>query len=163
FKGLVASGWHMAALAMRLLVEGRSFGGTPIIGVGVDALRWLQPVRPGDVLTLERTIAEIEAPARPGGRGALKSQVEMRNQGVAGTLAATALMNARPDGYTLAQVTNTLVRQPFIAKTSYDPAKDFTYVIGITAFEFGLAVRTDAPWKTLDEFIAYARANPGKI
>lgn len=80
--------------------------------------------------------------------------------GVAGTMAATTLMNARPDGYTLAQVTNTLIRQPFIAKTNYDPAKDFSYVIGVTAFELGLVVRADAPWKTLDEFLAYAKAHP---
>jgi len=80
FGGLIASGWHMAALAMRLLVQGRSFGGTPIVGVGVDELRWLQPVRPGDVLTLERTIAEVVPPRAPGGRGTVKSLVVLRNQ-----------------------------------------------------------------------------------
>ena len=71
--------------------------------------------------------------------------------GVAGTLAASALMQVKPDGYTLAQVTNTLMRQPFIGKTPYDAAKDFSYVIGVTAFEFGLAVRADAPWQSLDD------------
>lgn len=83
--------------------------------------------------------------------------------GVGGTLAATTLLNAKPDGYTLAQVTNTLMRQPSIAKTPYDPARDFTYVLGVTAFELGLVVRADSPWKTLDELIAYAKANPGKV
>jgi acyl dehydratase len=80
FGGLIASGWHMAALAMRLMVQGRSFGGTPIVGVGVDELRWLQPVRPGDVLTLERTIAELQPPAKAGGRGTIRSRVVLRNQ-----------------------------------------------------------------------------------
>jgi acyl dehydratase len=80
FGGLVASGWHMAALAMRLMVEGRSFGNTPIVGVGIDELRWLQPVRPGDVLTLERTVIAITPPAKPGGRGTVKSRVVTRNQ-----------------------------------------------------------------------------------
>src|SRR5258706_16245270 len=47
FGGLIASGWHLAALAMRLSVEQRMFGDTPIIGAGVDELRWLRPVRPG--------------------------------------------------------------------------------------------------------------------
>jgi tripartite-type tricarboxylate transporter receptor subunit TctC len=94
----------------------------------------------------------------------LGQQVIVENRpGVAGTLAATALMNARPDGYTIAQVTNTVVRQPFIAKTNYNPAKDFTYLIGITAFEFGLAVRADSPWRTLKELIAYAKAHPDKV
>ncbi|MDB6001843.1 MAG: paaZ 1, partial [Rhizobacter sp.] len=50
FRGLVASGWHLTALAMRMSVQARSFGGTPIVGVGVDELRWLKPVRPGDML-----------------------------------------------------------------------------------------------------------------
>lgn len=80
FGGLVASGWHMAALAMRLLVEGRSFGDTPIVGVGIDELRWLQPVRPGDTLTLERTVIALIPPAKAGGRGTVKSRVDMRNQ-----------------------------------------------------------------------------------
>jgi tripartite-type tricarboxylate transporter receptor subunit TctC len=94
----------------------------------------------------------------------LGQQVIVDNRpGAAGTLAAATLTMAKPDGYTLAQVTNTLVRQPFIAKTSYDPAKDFSYLIGVTAFELGLAVRADAPWKTLDELLAYAKAHPGKV
>ena len=91
FKGLVASGWHMLALAMRLLVEGRSYGGTPVVGVGADELRWLQPVRPGDMLTLERTIASIEPPARNGGRGTVKSRLVMRNQRGETTMHLTTL------------------------------------------------------------------------
>jgi tripartite-type tricarboxylate transporter receptor subunit TctC len=94
----------------------------------------------------------------------LGQQVIIDNRpGVGGTLAATTLMNAKPDGYTLAQVTNTLMRQPAIAKTPYDPMKDFSYVLGVTAFEFGLVVRADSPWKTLDEFIAHAKKNPGRV
>lgn len=80
FGGLIASGWHLTALAMRLSVEARSFGGTPIIGAGVDELRWLQPVRPGDALTLERVFEQIEAPVRPGGRGTVRSRMTVRNQ-----------------------------------------------------------------------------------
>lgn len=82
--------------------------------------------------------------------------------GVGGTLGATALMSAKPDGYTLAQVTNTLMRQPFIGKTNYDPHKDFSYVISPTGFEMGLVVRAESPWKTLPDFVNYARQNPGK-
>ena len=88
--------------------------------------------------------------------------IESRS-GAAGTLAATALAGAKPDGYTLAQVTNTIVRQPFIAKTTYDPIKDFTYVIGVSTFDFGLVVNANSPWKSFDELIAYARKNPGKV
>lgn len=105
--------------------------------------------------------AALRALAGAAGRE-LGQQVIVENKpGVSGTLGAGSLVNARPDGYTLSQVTNTLVRQPFIGKTNYDVAKDFTYVLGVTAFEFGLAVRADAPWKTFRELVAHAKKNPG--
>jgi tripartite-type tricarboxylate transporter receptor subunit TctC len=92
----------------------------------------------------------------------LGQQIIVENKpGVSGTLGASNLVNAKPDGYTLSQVTNTLVRQPFIGKTGYDVTKDFTYIMGVTAFEFGLVVRADAPWKTFRELIAYAKKHPG--
>ena len=83
--------------------------------------------------------------------------------GAAGTLGPASLASAQPNGYTLSLVTNTLIRQPFIVKTPYDPAKDFTYLAGVSAFDFGLVVDTSSPWKTFDEFVGYAQKNPGKI
>jgi acyl dehydratase len=59
FKGLAASGWHTAAIAMRLAVEIRPFGPHPLLGLGVDELRWLAPVRPGDTLHLEGEVIEL--------------------------------------------------------------------------------------------------------
>jgi acyl dehydratase len=53
FKGLAASGWHTAAVAMNLAVQVRPFGPHPLLGAGVDDLRWPKPVRPGDTLHLE--------------------------------------------------------------------------------------------------------------
>jgi tripartite-type tricarboxylate transporter receptor subunit TctC len=50
-----------------------------------------------------------------------------------------------------------------MAKAPYDPAVDFTYIIGISGLTSGLVVRSDAPWKTFDEFLTDAKANPGKI
>ena len=58
-KGLAASGWHTAAIAMRLAVEIRPFGPYPLLGLGVDELRWLAPVRPGDALHLEGEVIEL--------------------------------------------------------------------------------------------------------
>jgi len=58
-KGLAASGWHTAAIAMRLAVEVRPFGPHPLFGLGVDDLRWLAPVRPGDVIHLEGEVVEL--------------------------------------------------------------------------------------------------------
>ena len=59
FKGLAASGWHTAAISMRLTVELRPFGPHPLLGLGVDELRWLAPVRPDDVLHLEGEVTEL--------------------------------------------------------------------------------------------------------
>jgi acyl dehydratase len=59
FGGLAASGWHTAAIAMRLAVETRPFGPHPLLGLGVDELRWLAPVRPDDVLHLEGEVVEL--------------------------------------------------------------------------------------------------------
>jgi len=84
--------------------------------------------------------------------------------GAAGTLGPASLLNQAPDGYTLSMATGVaLLRQPFIQPTRYDPARDFTYITGVTRFELGLAVRSDAPWATLADFIADAKRNPGKF
>ena len=58
-KGLAASGWHTAAIAMRLMTDARPFGPHPLLGIGVDELRWLAPVRPGDVIHLEGEVIEL--------------------------------------------------------------------------------------------------------
>ncbi len=84
--------------------------------------------------------------------------------GAAGTLGpATMAATAKPDGYTISQLPATLYRLPFIQKTSFDPKKDFTYIIQLTGYAFGVAVKADAPWKTWKEFLEYAKANPGKV
>ena len=84
--------------------------------------------------------------------------------GAAGTLGpAQMAANAKPDGYTVAQIPITVFRLPFMVKTSFDPTKDFTYIIGLSGYTFGVVVRNDAPWKTFEEFLADAKANPGKI
>lgn len=83
--------------------------------------------------------------------------------GASGTLGAGALVNARPDGYTLTQLPISVFRLPLMQKTPFDPLKDITYIINVTGYTFGLVVRADAPWKDLNEFVAYAKANPEKI
>lgn len=65
FGGLVASGWHTAAMTMRMLVEGELNDSGAMGAVGVDELRWPTPVRPGDTLSLETEVLEKE-PFREG-------------------------------------------------------------------------------------------------
>jgi tripartite-type tricarboxylate transporter receptor subunit TctC len=86
---------------------------------------------------------------RPGGSGTLAP----------GQMAATA----KPDGYTVAQIPISIFRFPFMQKTTFDPAADFTYIIGVSGYTFGVVVKDDAPWKTFQELTADAKANPGKI
>ncbi len=71
--------------------------------------------------------------------------------------------SARPDGYTVSQAPLGLYRIPHMQKVSFDPQKDFTYIINLTGYTFGFVVRADAPWKTFREFLDFAKANPGKV
>ena len=57
--GLSASGWHTAAIAMRLAITAKPFGPHPLLGAGVDDLRWMKPVRPGDTLRLEGEVVDL--------------------------------------------------------------------------------------------------------
>jgi len=83
--------------------------------------------------------------------------------GAGGTLGATALTTARPDGYTVTQLPITIFRMPHTTKVGFDPLADFTYIIGVSGYTFGVVVRADSPWKTWQELIDYAKANPGKL
>ena len=97
FGGLIASGWHIAALVMREFVLARPWGATPLVGMGVDELRWLRPVRPGDVLSVRREVVEITRSAtKP--RGVVKSRAEVTNQDgvLVMTMTTLASMPVRP-------------------------------------------------------------------
>jgi tripartite-type tricarboxylate transporter receptor subunit TctC len=84
--------------------------------------------------------------------------------GGGGTLGpSTMAATAKPDGYTLAQMPVTLFRNPHMMKVTWDPFKDFTYIIHVTGYTFGVVVKADAPWKTMDDLVQYAKANPGKV
>ena len=84
--------------------------------------------------------------------------------GAAGALGPMQMAgNASADGYTLAQIAITVFRYPFMRKTTFDPGNDLTYIIGLAGYTFGVVVKKDAPWKTFQELLADAKANPGKI
>jgi tripartite-type tricarboxylate transporter receptor subunit TctC len=93
-----------------------------------------------------------------------QSIVVENRAGSSGTLGpANMAATAKPDGYTISQLPMTVFRQPFMTKTSFDPTRDFTYIIGLTGYTFGVVVRSDAPWKTFPELLAAAKANPSTI
>jgi len=83
--------------------------------------------------------------------------------GASTTLAPQMAARTSADGYTLVQIGRTALRFSLLRKTAYDPAIDFTYIIAVTGYTYGVVVKSDAPWKTFQEFLADAKANPGKI
>jgi tripartite-type tricarboxylate transporter receptor subunit TctC len=84
--------------------------------------------------------------------------------GGSGTLGPSQMAaTARPDGYTLSQFPISLLRVPHMQKAQWEPLKDFTYIIGLTGYTFGVVVRSDSPFKSLQDLIDWAKANPGKL
>ena len=83
--------------------------------------------------------------------------------GGGGVIGANAIVAAQPEGYTIGTSVPSMLIAPDLKKASYDPGKDFTYIIGVMGFTYGVVVRKDAPWKTFEEFLADAKRNPGKI
>jgi tripartite-type tricarboxylate transporter receptor subunit TctC len=83
--------------------------------------------------------------------------------GVGGTLGATAMVTAKPDGYTLTQLPLGIYRLPHMQKMSFDPVKDLTHIVCLTGYTFGIAATLEAPFKSLREMVEWAKANPGKL
>ena len=83
--------------------------------------------------------------------------------GAGGTLPAQALQSAPADGYTVAQIPLGVFRMPYTTKINWDPVKDISYVINVTGYAFGIVVPVDSPLKTWTHFVAWAKANPGKL
>jgi len=75
----------------------------------------------------------------------------------------TMALTAKPDGYTIAQFPLGMLRLPQMQKTQWNPLTDFSFIIGVTGYTFGLTVRADSPYKSFNEYIEAARKQPGKI
>ncbi len=80
FRGLAASGWHTAALTMRLLVASDFNPAGGLVGASMDEFRWPRPVRPGDELRLETEILAIRPSRSRPGQGMVKIRVTTFNQ-----------------------------------------------------------------------------------
>ena len=80
YGGLIASGWHTAALMMRMYSDHYLSKVATLVSPGVDDLRWLLPVRPGDELSLRVTVAEARRSRTKPDRGIVRSNVEVLNQ-----------------------------------------------------------------------------------
>jgi tripartite-type tricarboxylate transporter receptor subunit TctC len=95
----------------------------------------------------------------------LGQPVVVQNQpGGGGTNGPGAMaLNAKPDGYTVAQFPMGMLRIPHMQKTAWHPINDFSFIIGLSGYTFGFVVRADSPYKTFTDYIEAARKQPGKI
>jgi acyl dehydratase len=80
FGGLIASGWHTASIAMRLLVDHYVSRAASLGSPGVDEVRWKKPVRPGDTLSIRVTVLEARVSRSKPNQGTIRSYVEVLNQ-----------------------------------------------------------------------------------
>ena len=94
----------------------------------------------------------------------LGQKILVQNRGGAGgTLAMPILQQAAPDGYTLAQMPQTVLRAPWTRKVLWDPIRDTTPIIQLSGVTFGIVVPAPSPLRNLDDLFAYAKAHPNSL
>ena len=95
----------------------------------------------------------------------LKQPIICTNQvGASGTLVLGRVKGEKNDGYTIYNApTANFCRIPHLQAVPYDPLKDFTFIMQYGLYQYGIIVGADAPWKTLEELLDYAKKNPNKI
>ncbi|SEO83479.1 Acyl dehydratase [Methylobacterium sp. ap11] len=100
FGGLAASGWHTAALTMRLLVDSEMRIAGGIVGAGMDEVRWPKPLRPGDTIRLESEVLEVRPSRSRPSQGLAKVRTTTLNQHgeAVQVLVANLLVVRRPAG-----------------------------------------------------------------
>ena len=76
---------------------------------------------------------------------------------------ATMVAAGKPDGYTIAQIPITVFRLPLMQEVSWDPAKDFSYIVHLTGYTFGVTTSAESQFKTWKDVVDYAKQNPGKV
>lgn len=145
---LAATGASLAAFGVRA----QAFPDQPV--------RWVVPYPAGggtDVLA--RTVAEAMRPT-------LGQQILVDNRpGAATNIGGDLVAHAKPDGYTVISADNAILafNEHLFTKLPFNPEKDFTYIGAIGRFPLALVVNPEFPARNVKEFIAYAKANPGRL
>jgi tripartite-type tricarboxylate transporter receptor subunit TctC len=147
---------------------GRSLLGAALLAAACGALAQAYPSKPvtlivpwppgGSTDRHLRGLAEIASKY-------LGQNIVVENKpGGGGTIGPSQMaLQAKPDGYTISQFPMGMLRIPHMQKSPWNPLTDFTYIIGVTGYTFGLTVRADSPYKSFNEYIEAARKEPSKI
>ncbi|MEY8877018.1 MAG: tripartite tricarboxylate transporter substrate binding protein [Leptothrix sp. (in: b-proteobacteria)] len=144
--GTGLSGASLAAIAQ----PGERFPTRPIT-------LWVPwPAGGGTDLTM-RLLAELA-----GQRLGQRINIENR-AGAGGTLAMPVLQQAAPDGYTIAQLPQPVLRAPYLQRVLWDPIRDTTPIIQLTGVTFGIVVTAASGFRSVEDLFAYARAKPGEL
>ena len=149
----------------RIVLAG--LGGSALLATGQRALANAYPERPVTFIcpwpaggTADMTMRALCTAA---GRQLGQTVVVENRAGASGMLGLKAMAAAKPDGYTIGQIPISVTRFSQLGSVQIDPLKDLTYLARTSGQTFGIAVPAAAPYKTLAEFVAAAKAAPGKI
>ena len=138
-----------------------------LAGVALNASAQTYPERPITFVcpwpaggTADQTMRALCLAA---GRELGQSMVVENKVGAAGMIGLKALASAKPDGYTVGQIPISVTRFSQLGTVAIDPLKDLTYLARTSGQTFGIAVPANARWKSLQDLVSEARAQPGKI
>jgi len=122
-------------------------------------LRLIVPWAAGGTTDIQMRVLADQAARRLG-----QPVIVENKAGAGGVLGPQQLLSERPDGHVLSQLPISVFRHPqMAARALFNPLEDFTYVIHLTGYLFGVVVRADAPWQTFGQFLDHAKANPGRV
>ena len=139
-----------------------------LVGVATGAMAQSYPTKPITMVVPWPAGGSTDVAMRALSEGAAKhlgQPIVIDNKaGASGTLGPAAMAaTAKPDGYTIAQMPITVMRLPLMQKVSFDAEKSFTYIVHLTGYTFGITTRADGPYKTWQDVVEFAKANPGKV
>ena len=145
-------------------------GAVVTLGVFMGSLCWAGssfPSKPIELVVPYPAGGSTDVTARALAKGAetgLGQPVAVINKaGGGGTVGSAYVANAKNDGYTLAVIPPAIFNAYYMRSIPFVPIEAFTPVMIYGGWSFGLVVNSDSPWKTLEDFIRYAKENPGKV
>lgn len=154
-----------SAVVVLSLVVGFIFALTMGVGVGAAAEKF--PSRPINLMIGYAAGGTTDIASRALAEAVEKvigQPVVVINKPGAGTaVMMTDLKKQKPDGYTVGVMSSGAIISYFLQKVAYHPVTDFDSILQVSAFNYGIAVRADSPWKNIKELLAYAKANPGMV